>query len=143
MKYYTEYEFCENYVETMINIINVSEDEKNLIEETRNDELIEASSIADERERTVRIAFINQFYNDQLIDLLSVIQRENPNVFSAGFRRLYDILIRYSVYALRISMKVPTKDINLTIRDYYDNYLKALLNMERIKATERVKPETL
>lgn len=136
MKYYNEYEFCENYVETMYHMLTLKIDEINTIEHSREDMLTEAYKIADVNRRNFEIESINQSCDTMIIELLIELKSEFPELFKVGFNRLYDILTRYSDYAKRFNMKVPQSNSNLTISDYYGNYKKALQNIERIKSVK-------
>lgn len=137
---YTEFEFCENYVLTFLSLINTKKEDLELIEETRNEVLSEASNfsnnsaphIISDQERNR----INQSFDRLIVDLLLQIKGEYPEVYQVAISRLDDILKRYKVYALRIGMKVP-EGLVLQLQDYYMNYLRALNNMRKLNAMQK------
>ena len=128
--FYTENEFCENYSATFIKLCNVKSEELEQIEDSRNSLISEINtSELDNQQSEEQIKDINNTCDLQLFKLLEEIYIERKQTFTILIEHLNDLLVRYKIYAERNKMKVPENN-NLTIKDYYYNYLKALYKIQ-------------
>lgn len=129
----SDYNFCETYIELMLNIINEADQKAiDYNEELRYKALVSLDR-GEPKYRNMTTKQINDMFDDILFMLLEEVKKGFPGAYETLLSALDSLLKDNYNLAQKYKMIIPGNE-HLYIKEYYYNYIIALQTLSMLES---------